>query len=114
MPFLEFKHSHIMSSQAVAGPSGLRGRKDPVRPADIEQGRILWLPPTVRLVKAIIEGNGRPRFPQVIKSNPEALPSDNHYDHPIVVLSRPADDPETMHFAVVRHAMDKKFRSQGS
>lgn len=87
----------------MAGPSHVVNSGGRIRQGDIEQGRILWLPPTDRIRDMIDESGGRLSMPKVINSNPKAFTSGDHCDHPIVVLSRTDGIFEQIQFAVVGH-----------
>lgn len=61
-----------------------------VNEQDLVQGRILWLPPKHELpVKAVRRAHGKGAVEEGI------------YNHPVVIISRPADDKDTIHFHLV-------------
>jgi hypothetical protein len=59
--------------------------------SEVVQGRILWLPPKDELpTKAVRRAHGKGAVEEGI------------YNHPIVVISRPSDAEEIVHFHLVR------------
>ncbi|KAF2278071.1 uncharacterized protein EI97DRAFT_374027 [Westerdykella ornata] len=76
------------------------GQKDEgtVAEDEIVQGRILWLPPKAELpVKAVRRAHGKGAVEEGI------------YDHPIVVISRPAEDPSMVHFHLITSFQGRKL-----
>lgn len=59
--------------------------------ADLVLGRVFWLPPKEELPpRAVRRAHGKGAVEEGI------------YNHPIVVISRPAEEPEAVHFQIVR------------
>jgi len=57
---------------------------------DVIQGKILWLPPKESLpLKAVKRAHGKGTVEEGI------------YNHPVVVISRPWDEPDSVHFHIV-------------
>lgn len=67
-------------------------QKEPrrVEDEDVVQGRIFWLPPKEELPsRAVRRAHGKGAVEEGI------------YNHPVVVVSRPADEEHTIHFHIV-------------
>ena len=65
---------------------------------DVEQGRILWLPP---LEEVLSTSSSRGQQAPVVEVARGTNPSPNMYNHPIVVFSRPAREPDVIYFLCV-------------
>lgn len=73
-------------------------------PEDIALGAVLWLPPKHE-VEAALRKTNNPDMgtsPVRIITHPGSDPSESFYDHPIMVVSRPANDPDRIHFVPVK------------
>ncbi|KAF2260082.1 hypothetical protein CC78DRAFT_536602 [Lojkania enalia] len=65
---------------------------------DVIQGRIFWLPPQEELpVKAVRRAHGK------------GAVDDGIYNHPVVVISRPAEDSSIIHFHLITSFQGKKL-----
>jgi hypothetical protein len=58
--------------------------------AQFSQGRIFWLPPKVELPERAVK-----------RAHGKGTIEDGIYDHPVVVVSRPAEESHIVHFHLV-------------
>ena len=72
-----------------------------LRSEDVEQGSLLWLAPFSETLESQ-QRRGVFDRPPVVRLVASADQADGFYNHPIVVVSRPADAPESIRFLVVR------------
>jgi len=79
----------------------MSGSNPQITSQDVVQGAILWLPPKLRTVE-VLESHGlashQPITNLTWKNN---VPEDAFYDHPILVVSRPANKTNRIHFVPV-------------
>lgn len=68
---------------------------------DVVQGVILWLPPKPRVVKALESHGLASHQPVANLTWKKHIPEDAFYDHPILVVSRPASKTSRVHFVPV-------------
>ena len=68
--------------------------------ADVQQGSILWLPPKDRIL-ASYNKRGYQQSEPVLRYSDMEAPKDDFYDHPILVISRPASEPNKIAFMLV-------------
>lgn len=81
--------SMVSVSTAVVSRLPVPNNED-VRDYEVAQGRIFWLPPREELLaKAVRRAHGRGAVDEGI------------YNHPVIVVSRPEEDPEMVHFQLV-------------
>lgn len=67
---------------------------------DVVQGRIFWLPQKEELPsRAVRRAHGKGAVEEGI------------YNHPVVVISRPADEPNVVHFHLVRIEKGRRWIS---
>lgn len=80
-----------MSAVRTSVASGLPlPKNESVREYEVAQGRIFWLPPCEELpAKAVRRAHGRGSVDEGI------------YNHPVVVISHPEEEPDMVHFQVV-------------
>jgi hypothetical protein len=79
-------HARIPASRTVSTQKELRR----VDEADVVIGRIFWLPPQEELPpRAVRRAHGKGSVEEGI------------YNHPVVVVSRPAEEPQVVHFQIV-------------
>lgn len=89
----QFGNTSPRSSARILRRASTQKDQKAVEEVDVVQGRILWLPPKEELPdRAVRRAHGKGAVEEGI------------YNHPIVVISRPADDRHTVHFHLVSNA----------
>jgi hypothetical protein len=62
----------------------------PLRDDEVVQGQIFWLPPREELPEKAVR-----------KAHGKGMVEEGIYNHPVVVISRPANDKDMVHFHLV-------------
>ena len=91
--------SIVENIRSQSAPGVLANHNRPLS-ADVQQGSILWLPPRTRILASYNKRGNHPGEPVVARCGMEA-PKDDFYDHPILVISRPASEPDRIFFMLV-------------
>ena len=95
-PYANAHYGNTSPTRTHARPSVPRRastQKDITRvdEADVAIGRVFWLPPKEELPpRAVRRAHGKGAVEEGI------------YNHPVVVISQPAEEPECIHFHIVR------------
>ena len=74
----------------------------PISITDVEIGRILWLPPKGRAETALRSYGQVFTEPVANITDRSDTPSIGFYNHPILVISKPSDTSNDLHFLPVR------------
>lgn len=86
---MEFVPKHLLAQNTLqlVQPEQVRVRTDS---EEIAQGRIMWLPSAEDLPERAVR-----------RAHGKGAVEDGIYNHPIVVVSRPLDDEQSVHFHLV-------------
>lgn len=87
-------HGNVSPTRTTRVSRRLSAQKDSkkVDEMDLAPGRVFWLPPREELPpRAVRRAHGKGAIEEGI------------YNHPVLVVSRPADEPQVIHFHIVCH-----------